>query len=46
MTPRRAISPPDCRASLRAVKPLRFAPTPSGLAGLTAPPGRLGLAIT
>lgn len=46
MTPRWAITPLDSRAALRAVKPLRFAPTPSGLAGLTAPPGRLGLAIT
>ncbi len=39
MTPRRAITPPDCRASLRAVKPLRFAPTPFGAGGLDGPSG-------
>ena len=39
MTPRRAITPPDCRASLRTVKPLRFAPTPFGAAGLDGPSG-------
>ena len=39
MTPRRAITPPDCRASLRAVKPLRFAPTPFGASGLDGPSG-------
>ena len=39
MTPRRAITPLDCRASLRAVKPLRFAPTPFGAGGLDGPSG-------
>ena len=39
------ITPRDCRASFGAVKPLRYASTPSGLAGLTAPHGRLGWAI-
>ena len=39
MTPRRAITPPDVRASLRAVKPLRFAPTPFGAGGLDGPSG-------
>ena len=39
MTARRAITPPDCRASLRAVKPLRFAPTPFGAGGLDGPSG-------
>jgi hypothetical protein len=39
MTPRRAITPPDCRASLRLVKPLRFAPTPFGAGGLDGPSG-------
>ena len=39
MTQRRAITPPDCRASLRAVKPLRFAPTPFGAGGLDGPSG-------
>jgi hypothetical protein len=39
MTRRRAITPPDCRASLRAVKPLRFAPTPFGAGGLDGPSG-------
>src|SRR5687768_18404943 len=39
MTPRWAITPPDCRASLRAVKPLRFAPTPFGAGGLDGPSG-------
>src|SRR6266511_2041430 len=31
-----AITSRDCGAPLGAVKPLRFAPTPSGLTGLTA----------
>src|SRR6267142_2046556 len=44
MTRRRAITKRDSSASLGPVKPLRFAPTPSGLAGLTGPPGRLALA--
>ena len=39
MTPRPAITPPDSRASLRRVKPLRFAPTPFGASGLDAPSG-------
>ena len=39
MTPRRAITPPDCRASLGVVKPLRFAPTPFGAGGLDGPSG-------
>ena len=39
MTPRPAITPRDSRASLRAVKPLRFAPTPFGAGGLDGPPG-------
>ena len=39
MTPRRAITPRDCRASLGAVKPLRFAPTPFGAGGLDGPSG-------
>ena len=39
MTSRRAITPPDYRASLRAVKPLRFAPTPFGAGGLDGPSG-------
>ena len=39
MTPRRAITPLDYRASLRAVKPLRFAPTPFGAGGLDGPSG-------
>ena len=39
MTSRRAITPPDCRAALRAVKPLRFAPTPFGAGGLDGPSG-------
>ena len=39
MTPRRAITPLDSRASLRAVKPLRFAPTPFGAGGLDGPSG-------
>jgi hypothetical protein len=44
MTPRRAITPPDSRASLGAVKPLRFAPTPFGAGGLDGPcgPPRIG----
>ena len=44
MTPRRAITPLDCRAALRAVKPLRFAPTPFGAGGLDGPygPPRIG----
>ena len=41
MTPRRAITPLDSRASLRAVKPLRFAPTPFGAGGLDSPSGPL-----
>ena len=47
MTPRRAITPPDCRASLRAVKPLRFAPTPFGAGGLDGPSGppRIGIYV-
>ena len=40
MTGRSAITRRNSRASLGPVKPLRFAPTPSGLAGLTGPPGR------
>jgi hypothetical protein len=43
MTRRRAITRRDSRAALGPVKPLRFAPTPSGLADLTGPPGRLAL---
>ena len=39
MTPRPAITPRDSRASLRRVKPLRFAPTPFGAIGLDAPSG-------
>lgn len=39
MTRLRAITPLDCRASLRAVKPLRFAPTPFGAGGLDGPSG-------
>ena len=39
MTPRPAITPRDSRASLRRVKPLRFAPTPFGAGGLDAPSG-------
>ena len=39
MTPRWAITPLDYRASLRAVKPLRFAPTPFGAGGLDGPSG-------
>jgi hypothetical protein len=39
MTPRWAITPLDYRASLRAVKPLRFAPTPLGAGGLDGPSG-------
>ena len=39
MKPRRAITPPDSRASLAAVKPLRFAPTPFGAGGLDDPSG-------
>ena len=39
MTTHWAITPPDCRASLRAVKPLRFAPTPFGAGGLDGPSG-------
>ena len=39
MTQRRAITPQDCRASLGAVKPLRFAPTPFGAGGLDGPSG-------
>ena len=39
MTPRWAITPLDYRASLRAVKPLRFAPTPCGAGGLDRPSG-------
>jgi hypothetical protein len=39
MTPRRAITPPHCRAFLRVVKPLRFAPTPFGAGGLDGPSG-------
>src|SRR5439155_1292868 len=45
MTRRWAITRRDFRASLGPVKPLRFAPTPSGLPGLTGPPGRLAWAI-
>ena len=47
MTPRRAITPPDYRASLRAVKPLRFAPTPFGAGGLDGPSGppRIGIYV-
>jgi len=41
MTRRRAITPPDCQASLRAVKPLRFAPTPFGAGGLDWPSGQI-----
>ena len=44
MTPRRAITPPDSRASLGLVKPLRFAPTPFGAGGLdgSSGPPRIG----
>ena len=47
MTSRRAITPLDCRASLRAVKPLRFAPTPFGAGGLDGPSGppRIGIYV-
>ena len=38
MTRRWAITKGDSRASLGPVKPLRCAPTPPGLAGLTGPP--------
>jgi len=47
MTPRWAITPLDYRASLRAVKPLRFAPTPFGAGGLAGPSGppRIGIYV-
>lgn len=47
MTPRWAITPLDYRASLRAVKPLRFAPTPFGAGGLDGPSGppRIGIYV-
>jgi hypothetical protein len=47
MTPRRAITTPDSRASLGLVKPLRFAPTPFGAGGLDGPSGppRIGIYV-
>jgi len=47
MTAGRAITPPDSRASLGLVKPLRFAPTPFGAGGLDGPSGppRIGIYV-
>jgi hypothetical protein len=44
MTPRRAITRRDSRASLGAVNPLRFAPTPFGAGGVdgSCGPPRIG----